>query len=95
MSSIKAGIQLAAGAAHLLQGGFTMSDMREAQALYAGASSFFKGLQHMNDDAGPEGLGEAQGDYQGEGGHRVIMYSGCRDDQTSADASIDGNHVGV
>jgi hypothetical protein len=25
----------------------------------------------------------------------VIMYSGCRDDQTSADAAIAGSHVGV
>ena len=26
---------------------------------------------------------------------RVIMYSGCRDDQTSADATIGGSHVGA
>jgi len=26
---------------------------------------------------------------------RVIMYSGCKDDQTSADATIGGGHVGA
>src|SRR6266700_427716 len=33
-------------------------------------------------------------DWKGEKKH-VFMYSGCRDDQTSADATITGSHVGA
>jgi metacaspase-1 len=73
-----------------------MNKMRDAEVLYAGAQSFFKGLQHMGEGGGgEEGLGDADvSDYRGET-RRVIMYSGCRDDQTSADADIAGSHVGV
>jgi hypothetical protein len=79
-----------------MQGGFTMDKLRDAEQLYAGANSFFKGLKHMGEGQQEEGLGDAGRDhYQGEEGHRVIMYSGCRDDQTSADATIAGGHVGV
>jgi len=95
VDNIKQGIQLATGAAHLLQGGFNTNSLRDAEQLYAGASSFFKGLQHMGEDQGPAGIGQAEGDYANEAGHRVIMYSGCKDDQTSADASISGSHVGA
>jgi metacaspase-1 len=44
----------------------------------------------------PEGLGEEhfQEDWSTEH-KRVIMFSGCRDDQTSADADIAGAHVGA
>jgi hypothetical protein len=93
-ASIKQGIRLASGAAHLLQGGFTMDKMRDAEQLYAGANSFFKSLKHMGQQQ-QEGLDDAGGNYRGEIPHRVIMYSGCRDDQTSADANISGAHVGV
>jgi metacaspase-1 len=72
-----------------------MDKLRAAQDLYAGANSFFRGLQHMGEQQ-QEGLTDAEGNhYRGEEPKRVIMYSGCRDDQTSADASIGGNHVGV
>jgi len=33
-------------------------------------------------------------DWKSEG-KRVFMYSGCRDDQTSADATIGGGNVGA
>ncbi|KAI7184370.1 hypothetical protein KC316_g6852 [Hortaea werneckii] len=33
--------------------------------------------------------------YAREGAKNVWMYSGCRDDQTSADANIQGSHVGA
>jgi len=94
-NSIKQGIRLAAGAANLMQGGFSMDKVRDAEQLYAGASSFFKSLKHMGEQH-EEGLGDTGREhYQGEEGRRVIMYSGCRDDQTSADATISGGHVGV
>jgi hypothetical protein len=43
-----------------------------------------------------EGLNEDDFAEDWKGEHkRVIMYSGCRDDQTSADATIGGGHVGA
>jgi hypothetical protein len=43
-----------------------------------------------------EGLNEEHFEEDWKGEHkRVIMYSGCRDDQTSADATIGGGHVGA
>jgi len=43
-----------------------------------------------------EGLNEEGFAEDWKGEHkRVIMYSGCRDDQTSADATIGGGHVGA
>jgi hypothetical protein len=93
--SLKQGIRLATGAATLLQGGFTMEKVRDAQQLYAGAKSFFKSMQHMGEEH-QEGLDSSNRphDYSYES-KRVFMYSGCRDDQTSADANIAGGNVGV
>ena len=54
-------------------------------------------LRHKN-DADEYGLGRVGGfeeEYRGEGPKAVWMYSGCRDDQTSADAAISGSHVGA
>jgi metacaspase-1 len=94
-SSLKQGIRLATGAATLLQGGFTMQKVRDAQQLFAGAKSFFRSMQHMGEEH-QEGLDSSgrPNDYSYEW-KRVFMYSGCRDDQTSADATISGGHVGV
>jgi hypothetical protein len=82
-----------------MQGGFSMQSVRDAEQLYAGARSFWKGLQHVS-EGGEEGLGQADENIaeknQGENIERtVIMYSGCRDDQTSADANIAGAATGV
>ncbi|KAF2674834.1 peptidase C14 [Microthyrium microscopicum] len=97
VDNIKQGIQLAESAAHLMQGGFSMNSVRDAEQLFAGARSFWKGLQHMGGEGGgEEGLahGEHGQEYYGEV-KQVIMYSGCRDDQTSADASIAGAATGA
>jgi hypothetical protein len=81
-----------------MQGGFSMQSVRDAEQLYAGARSFWKGLPHVN-EGGEEGLGQADeniAEKNQEGMERtVIMYSGCRDDQTSADANIAGAATGV
>lgn len=43
-----------------------------------------------------EGLNEERFGEDWKNEHkRVIMFSGCRDDQTSADATIGGGHVGA
>lgn len=95
VDSVKEGISLLAHAQGLLQGGFSASKINDAKALFAGAQSFFSGLKHRGEHQ-EEGLGEEhfQEDWAHEG-RSVFMFSGCRDDQTSADANIAGSHVGA
>jgi hypothetical protein len=96
-NSFKQGAYLFEEGSHLIQGGFTFDKVREAATLYAGAQSFFNGLKHMNnDDDDEDGLDEDHfhDDWSREN-KRVIMFSGCRDDQTSADATIAGAPTGA
>jgi hypothetical protein len=80
---------------HLIQGGFSMQKVQDARQLVAGATSFFKSLKHRVDPV-EEGVGEEHFVEDWKSEHkRVIMYSGCKDDQTSADATIGGGHVGA
>lgn len=85
-------------AAHdLLKGGFSTAKIHDAQILYGGAKTFFHSLQHRGED-GPvnsDGLGEEHfvEDWKNEG-KDVWMFSGCADDQTSADTSIAGAATG-
>ena len=93
--SFKQGAKLFEEGSHLIEGGFTFEKVREAAELYAGAQSFFNGLKHMGDEE-EDGLGEDRfhDDWKSEN-KRVIMFSGCRDDQTSADANIAGAPTGA
>ncbi|KAH7121157.1 peptidase C14, caspase domain-containing protein [Dendryphion nanum] len=95
MDNLKAGVKLVSEARDLIEGGFSFNKMGEAHELFAGASSFFKGLQHMGEQE-EEGLqdGEFAGQYGSEQ-KMVTMLSGCKDDQTSADARIDGESTGA
>ncbi|OCK82871.1 peptidase C14 [Lepidopterella palustris CBS 459.81] len=95
VDNVKQGIHLISAASHLIQGGFSYNKVNDARELLAGATSFFKSLHHMGQPQ-QEGLGEEHfvEDWAHEG-KRVFMYSGCRDDQTSADAAISGSHVGA
>lgn len=95
MDNLKAGARLVGEAHNILSGGFSYRKIGEAQELLAGASSFFKGLRHMGEQE-EEGLSE--GEFAGQYGSEqkmVTMFSGCRDDQTSADASIQGEATGA
>ena len=93
--SVKQGIQLAKQAQHLIQGGFSFRKVQAAQQLLAGAQSFYNSLKHVGEPH-QEGLNQEQFAEDWKDEHkRVIMYSGCRDDQTSADATISGGHVGA
>jgi hypothetical protein len=82
VDNIKQGIQLASAAAHLLNGGFTMDKVQDAEQLYAGATSFFKSLQHMGGEGGEQGLGESESAGQHEyikgENKRVFLFSGCK-----------------
>jgi hypothetical protein len=95
MDNLKAGMQLANEARDIISGGFSYSKVGEAQELLAGATTFFKGLRHFGQEE-EEGLDE--GEFAGQYGSEqkmVTMFSGCKDDQTSADARIAGEATGA
>lgn len=95
IDNVKTGMGLLHEASSLIQGGFTMDKLAHAKDLFAGASTFFKQLQHSGEQQ-EEGVGEEHfvEDWRTE--HKfATMFSGCRDDQTSADASIGGASVGA
>lgn len=95
IDNLRQGVYLVGEASHLIQGGFTYDKIGEARHLLAGATDFFRGLKHQGEQQ-EEGLQEDQfaEDWSREG-KSVFMFSGCRDDQTSADAFIGGRHVGA
>ncbi len=97
MDNLKAGMRLVGAANNLIQGGFSASSVPEARNLLAGAQSFFKGMSHQGGDDDEDGLAEQDfaDQYEHEKKKNVWMYSGCEDDQTSADATIKGSHVGA
>jgi hypothetical protein len=96
MDNAKQALSLAAAAANLVQGGFSMRKVNDAKMLLGGAKSFFKGLQHKNEPTNEDGLGEEKfvEDWKNEG-KDVWMFSGCADSQTSADTAIDGEATGA
>ena len=95
VDNLKQGLHLVQTAQNLLQGGFSVAKVNDAKQLFAGAQSFFQGLKHRGEPQ-QEGLGEEHFVEDWKDEHkRVFMYSGCRDDQTSADANIAGEHVGA
>jgi len=95
MDNVKQGIQLLGEANDLVFGGFSFNKLAEVQDLYGGATSFFRGFKHMGESQ-PSGLDE-DNDYSAYSREHktVTMFSGCRDDQTSADSSINGTSEGA
>jgi len=96
MNNVKQGMHLLAEGADLMNGGFSAYKLAEAKDLYAGATSFFRSFKHMGHKE-PEGLGQEDGfgqQYSGEN-KQVSMFSGCRDEETSADAKINGVNEGA
>lgn len=95
VDNIKEGIHLLGEANDLFRGGFSFDKLAEAKDLYAGATSFFRSFKHMGEER-PEGLDEDNNYRAYEAEHKMVtMFSGCRDDQTSADASINGTSEGA
>lgn len=95
MDNLRQGAHLLAEANDLFDGGFGFDKMAVAQDLFAGATSFFRSFKHMGESQ-PPGLDEddAYRVYAQE--HKMVtMFSGCRDDQTSADANINGTSEGA
>lgn len=94
VDSAKQGLSLVMEANTLFRGGFTMDKMQAAQHLLGGAKDFFKGITHEPEGEGLQESGDFEEDWANEG-KSVFMFSGCKDDQTSADASIGGSNVGA
>lgn len=95
VDNIKQGIHLVSEANDLFMGGFSFNKLAEAEDLYAGATSFFRSFKHRHDQSAPAGLDSS--DYASYAAEKkmVAMFSGCRDDQTSADATIGGMAEGA
>lgn len=97
VDTVKQGMGLVSAASYLLQGGFSAAKIRDAQVLLGGAKTFFHSLQHRGEPAqtNQDGLGEEHFVEDWKGEHKdVWMFSGCADDQTSADTSIAGAATG-
>ena len=98
VDNLKEGISLVSEATHLVQGGLRFDNIDQAKQLYAGATSFFRGLTHEGSGGGEGEDGLQQEDFDEDWSHEgksVFMFSGCKDEQTSADAFIAGKHVGA
>lgn len=95
MDNVKTGMGLLQEASSLMRGGFTMDKVIKAKELFAGANTFFKQLKQGGEPQ-EEGVGEEKFVEDWKSEHKfVTMFSGCRDDQTSADANIGGASVGA
>jgi hypothetical protein len=97
IDNVKQGVNLASSAVNLLRGGFTVAKIQDAKALLGGAKTFFAGLQHRPaEEVNEDGLGEEHfiEPWKHEG-KDVWMFSGCADNQTSADTSIAGAATGL
>jgi hypothetical protein len=96
IDNVKQGVSLANAAVQLLHGGFSAAKINDARALFGGAKTFFESLHHRPDEpVNEDGLGEEHfvEDWKHEG-KDVWMFSGCADNQTSADTSIAGAATG-
>lgn len=95
INNVKQGISLARDASNLLHGGFSVEKIRDVQSLIGDARSFFHKVQHPQAPSDESGLADENfmEDWRNEG-KDVWMFSGCADDQTSADTSMQGLATG-
>ncbi|KAL1297928.1 hypothetical protein AAFC00_006441 [Neodothiora populina] len=96
VDNLREGVHLMQEASDLIGGGFSFNKLAEAKDLYAGATNFFRGLKHMGGHDEAPGLDQSgfASEYGAEN-KMVTMFSGCRDEQTSADAKINGVNEGA
>ncbi|KAK3936522.1 peptidase C14 [Diplogelasinospora grovesii] len=99
VDTVKKGMGLVRAAQGLLEGGFSMNKINDAKMLLGGATDFFNSLRYKGGSSSKvdrDGLAEEKFEEHWETeGKDVWMFSGCRDDQTSADATIAGNATGA
>ena len=95
MDNVQAGMGLLSQASGLIQGGFTMDKLTRGKAIFEEAAVMWKRFQGGGEQV-EEGVYEEHFAEDWSSEHKfVTMFSGCRDDQTSADASIGGSSVGA
>lgn len=96
INNVKEGVSLAREASHLLHGGFSMKKVQDVESLIGRGTSLFHKLTNPQAPSDEEGLAD-EGfveDWRNEG-KDVWMFSGCADDQTSADTSMQGLATGT
>lgn len=95
VNNVKEGISLAKEASDLLHGGFSMKKVQDVQSLIGRGQSLFHQITNPQGDADEQGLSDENfvEDWRNEG-KDVWMFSGCADDQTSADTSMQGLATG-
>lgn len=94
IDNLKQASHLVSEANDLFMGGFSFNKLAEAEDLYAGATSFFRSFKHRGEQQEDALADSDYSSYSRE--HKMVtMFSGCRDDQTSADANIGGMAEGA
>jgi hypothetical protein len=98
LDTIRKGKQLVSSAQQILSRGFSSpTAVDDAKMLLGGATDFFNSLGHRGEgDVDEDGLSKENFEENWEGeGKDVWMFSGCADDQTSADTKIAGSATGA
>lgn len=98
VDTLKQGMGLVRAAEQLIEGPFSMDKVADAEMLLGGATDFWHGLHHQrNRETGDsEGLAtENFAQHWEREGKDVWMFSGCADNQTSADTRIAGAATGA
>jgi hypothetical protein len=95
VNNVKEGVSLAKEASVLLHGGFSMDKVHDVQSLIGRGTSLLHKFTHPETPADESGLADENfvEDWRNEG-KDVWMFSGCADDQTSADTSMQGLATG-
>lgn len=88
LDGYQAGLALLQEAKDLVIGGSSLDREAQARDLYAGATSFWRSLRHHRPwtGLGPDDFTQEWGNEK----KTITMFSGCRDEETSADAQING-----
>lgn len=95
VNNVKEGISLAKEASDLLHGGFSMEKIHDVQSLIGRGTSLLHRFTRPETSSDESGLADENfvEDWRNEG-KDVWMFSGCADDQTSADTSMQGLATG-
>ncbi len=95
ISNVKEGISLAKEASSLLHGGFSIEKIHDVESLIGRGRSLLHKFTSPEMPSDEDGLADENfvEDWRNEG-KDVWMFSGCADDQTSADTSMQGLATG-
>lgn len=89
------GTQLMEEARDIMATGFSFNKLMNARDLYAGATNFFRSLKHVGGDHEAYLSADRFAQDYSQEHKKVTMFSGCRDEQTSADVTIGGVNEGA